>query len=100
MTKFAYTVSVAAMTLTALFAASQPAFAGEANISAAAPSVAVGTMLYAAGGKRLATVYRVKADGSPQIILDGKLVTVPASTILSDNGKLATSLTKTEIKTR
>ena len=41
-----------------------------------------GHMLYAAGGRRLAPVYRVLADGSPQLILDGRLVTVPASTLV------------------
>lgn len=51
-----------------------------------------GHMLYA-GTRRLAPVYRVLADGSPQVILDGQLVTVPAATLTDANGKLTTSLT-------
>ena len=101
MTKFVYAISVAAMTLTALFAAPNSAVAGEATVSAtsvgAAPSVKVGQMLYAAGGKRLAPVYKVRADGSPQVILDGKLVTISAATLASADGKLTTSLSKAEL---
>lgn len=95
MTKFAYLISIAAMTLTALVVSPHPAFAAQAGAS-----VTVGKMLYAAGGQRLAAVYKIRADGSPQLILDGKLVTVPAETIVSDNGKPTTSLTKAEIKAR
>lgn len=104
MTKFAYGFSIAAMTLTALFLNPHPALAGEAAISAvsskAAPSIEVGRMLYAAGGKRLAAIYKVKADGSPQIILDGKLVTIPAATVASADGKLVTSLSKVDLTAR
>jgi hypothetical protein len=56
-----------------------------------------GKMLVTANGARLAPVYRVAADGSAQIILDGKMVTVPASTLSSVEGKLTTSLTKSEV---
>jgi hypothetical protein len=45
----------------------------------------------------LGVVYRVAADGSPQIMFDGKLVTIPASTLSSSNGKLITSLTKSAV---
>ena len=54
-------------------------------------------MLTAANGTRLGAVYRVGPDGSAQIIIDGKLVTVPANTISITNGKLTTSLTKSEV---
>ena len=56
-----------------------------------------GKMLVTANGSRLAPVYRVGADGSAQIILDGKMVTVPATTLSSVDGKLTTSLTKSEV---
>jgi hypothetical protein len=65
-----------------------------------APAAAVaekGKMLIAANGTRLGAVYRVGPDGSAQIIIDGKLVTVPANTISIANGKLTTSLTKSEV---
>lgn len=103
MTKFAYTFSVAAMTLTALLASPNTAFAGEATVSAAAVGTApvkVGQMLFAAGGKRLAPVYSVRADGNPQVILEGKLFTVPAATLSSADGKLTTSLSKAEVTAR
>jgi hypothetical protein len=54
-------------------------------------------MLLAANGARLAPVYRVGADGAAQIILDGRLVTVPAATLSLADGKLTTSLTKNEV---
>jgi hypothetical protein len=70
----------------------------QASDSAAAPVSAVkGNMLIAADGARLAPVYRVGADGSPQIILDGKMVTIPAATLSMTSGKLTTSLTKREV---
>jgi hypothetical protein len=53
--------------------------------------------LVAANGSRLATVYRVNADGSAQIIIDGKLVTVPATTLSMSGGRLTTSLTKSQV---
>ena len=71
-----------------------------ADASAAPAAAAVaekGKMLTAANGARLGAVYRVNPDGSAQIIIDGKLVTVPASTLSVANGKLMTSLTKSEV---
>jgi hypothetical protein len=54
-------------------------------------------MVVAANGARLAPVYRVGPDGSAQIILEGKLVTIPATTLSMSGGKLTTSLTKSEV---
>jgi hypothetical protein len=70
---------------------------------AAVPAVAEqavaekGKMLLASNGARLGTVYRVSTDGSPQVIVDGKLVTIPASTLSAADGKLTTSLSKNEV---
>lgn len=62
------------------------------------PQVAAkGRMLMASNGLRLGPVYRVAADGSAQLIIDGKLVTIPASTISLVDGKLVTSLSKKEV---
>jgi hypothetical protein len=58
---------------------------------------AKGQMLLSSNGARLGTVNRVTADGSAQIIIDGKLVTVPAATLSTVNGKLTTSLSKNEV---
>lgn len=56
-----------------------------------------GKLLVASNGARLGTVYRVAPDGSAQMIIDGKMVTVPASTLSSADGKLTTSLSKSEV---
>ena len=53
-----------------------------------------GKMLVDAEGARIGAVYRVSDDGSAQVIIDGKLVTIPASTLSAVDGKLTTSLTK------
>jgi hypothetical protein len=60
-------------------------------------TAAKGQMLVSANGTRLGVVYRVNADGSPQIIIDGKMVTIPAATLTSSNGKLVTSLSKSAV---
>jgi hypothetical protein len=54
-------------------------------------------MLMAANGSRLGPVYRVGADGAVQMILGGKMITVPAATLSSVDGKLTTSLSKNEV---
>lgn len=56
-----------------------------------------GQMLISANGARLGAVNRVLADGSAQIIIDGKLVTIPIATLSTVNGKLTTSLSKSEV---
>jgi hypothetical protein len=58
--------------------------------------VAPGKMIYS-GTARLGSVYRVNGDGNPQVVLDGKLVTIPASTLSNVDGKLTTSLSKKDI---
>lgn len=72
------------------------------SVSAAAEAPAPvspvkGSMLVAANGARLAPVYRVGPDGSAQIILEGKMLTVPAATLSMAGGRLTTSLTKNEV---
>jgi hypothetical protein len=54
-------------------------------------------MLYDSTGHRVASVNRITQNGDVQVILNGQLVTVPASTLSQANGKLTTSLTKAEI---
>ena len=60
-------------------------------------AVAAKGRLVSANGARLGTVNRLAADGSPQIIIDGKLVTVPVATLSTVDGKLTTSLSKSEV---
>jgi hypothetical protein len=77
--------------------ASVPAMAQEG----AAPQAGVATegkMLVAANGARLGAVYRVASDGSAQLIVDGKMVTVPVNTLSVVDGKLTTTLSKSDIR--
>jgi hypothetical protein len=70
------------------------------NSSSAAATAAVaekGKMLVSSNGSRLGTVSKVGPDGAAQIIIDGKLVNVPATTLSNVDGKLTTSLSKSEI---
>lgn len=102
MNKFAPIALAATVATLALFPAT--VFAAEssqtvrAEVAAASTvTVTAGKMLYGANGQRVAAVYRVNSAGEPQVILNGKLVTVPASSLSEVNGKLTTSLTKSEI---
>ena len=71
--------------------------AQSSSVGATAVVASKGKMLVAANGARLGSVYRVAADGSPQIIIDGRMVTIPANTLTEDNGRLVTSLSKNEV---
>ena len=76
-----------------------PAVAQEAASSGV--TVTVSQSLFDSAGKRVGNVYRVAADGSAQLIIDeGRLVTVPVSTLSEVDGKLKTSLTKRQITSR
>lgn len=84
--------------LIAAFAA-VPAVAQEA--ASGGVKVSVSQPLFDSSGKRVGNVYRVAADGSAQLIIDeGRLVTVPVSTLSEVDGKLKTSLTKRQITSR
>ena len=73
------------------------ASAQNASSAATAAVAEKGKMLVSSNGSRLGTVYRVGPDGSAEIIIDGKLVSVPASTLSNVDGKLTTSMSKSEI---
>lgn len=107
MTKFVPLALLAtAITLTVipsqLFAAetNQQVRAAADGTTAAAVGATAGKMLYGTDGKRIGSVYRVAANGDAQLILNSRLVTVPAATLSLADGKLATSLTKSEITRR
>jgi hypothetical protein len=74
-----------------------PAAAQGPSDAAPASVAEKGKMLVAANGARLGSVYRVGADGSAQLIIDGRMVSVPANTLSSVDGKLTTSLTKSQV---
>jgi hypothetical protein len=67
------------------------------DASSAPVAVTAGKMIYGGNGARIAPAYRVTADGTVQVILNGKLVNIPASTLSDANGKVSTSLTKAEL---
>lgn len=88
--------------------AAQPAFAAAedqapatttTSTAAAAPSLAIkrGQILYASGHV-VAPVYRLTAAGEPQVMVDERLVTVPAATLSLSGTKLATSLSVPELR--
>lgn len=56
-----------------------------------------GQMLVTADGARLARVYHVNPDGSVQVILDYRMVTVPVNTLAVKDGRLTTSLTRKQV---
>jgi len=67
-------------------------------LPAAADGVATkGAMLHSADGVRLGEIDRIQSDGSVQLIFEGKVVTVPASTLSLQDGSLLTSLKKTDV---
>ncbi|MGR4864743.1 hypothetical protein [Caulobacter sp. LARHSG274] len=86
---------VAALPVSALVSVSAVAAAEPEGLV----KVAVGKMLYDADGKKLAAIYKLDSKG-PQLLLDGKVVTVPAATLTEVDGKFATSMTKRDLMTR
>ncbi|VWX54102.1 hypothetical protein [Novosphingobium sp. 9U] len=88
--------TVATFSVPAAFAETTQSVREVTEEAAPAAKLNAGQMLYS-NGARLAPIYRVNAEGNPQIILAGKLVTVPASTITSVGGKVTTSLSKKEV---
>ena len=96
------TVATLAVVPQVVFAAetNQQVRAGADAVAAAPATATAGKMLYGPDGRRIASVYRVRSNGDAELIIDGKLVTVPANTLSVADGKLATSLTKREINRR
>lgn len=85
------------------FALAPAVYAAESSqsVQAAAETTAVsvnaGKMIYGPDGKRIAAAYRVTSEGTVQVILNGKLVNIPAATLSEVDGKVTTSLTKKEL---
>lgn len=71
--------------------------AAPASAEAAAPVAKAGQAIFSADGRRLGSIYRVAADGSAQMLLDGRMFTIPAETISQNDGKIVTSLSKKDI---
>ncbi len=97
MKKFAVLAALATVVLAPAAVAAESSQSVRAATEGASVNVDAGKMLYSAAGTRIASVYRVTADGNPQVILDGRLITVPASTLSEVEGKLTTSLSKRDL---
>lgn len=101
-------ISLALVAAVVAPAAFSPAAAEEALVPAAATPVSAeapattvvaarGQLVVAANGARMGRVSRLASDGSPQVIVDGRLVTVPLSTLSVVDGRLVSTLTANEI---
>jgi hypothetical protein len=66
-------------------------------VHAAETSQSVRAEVYGNNGQRLAPVYRVNSDHSVQLILEGRLVTIPATVLADVNGKLTASETRADL---
>lgn len=65
--------------------------------AAMAEQAKAGVMLVSSDGVRLGPVYRVADDGSAQLIIKGKMATVPVATLSMVDGRLTTSLSKSAV---
>lgn len=78
----------------------QVAAAEEAGVAASTVNAAefAGKTLYGPKGERIAAIYKVTDAGVPQLILSGKVRSVPVDTLTVADGKLSTSLTKKQLE--
>lgn len=98
MKKFAIVAALAAVVVApSAFAAETSQSVRAATEGAGTVEATAGKMLYSAAGTRIASIYRVTSEGNPQVILDGRLVTVPVSSLSEVEGKVTTTLTKREL---
>lgn len=89
MKKFALCIGASA----ALMIASAPAMAqGSATVP-----VSTGKTVYDSEGHKVGRIYRVTSEGNLQIILNGRMVTVLASTLSDTNGKITTSVSRADL---
>ena len=88
--KFALPVSIALAAVAPQVALAQGA--ATADVAAFA-----GKTLYGPKGERIAPVYKVTETGVPLLIINGKIVSVPSSSLTVADGKLTTSLTKKDL---
>lgn len=90
---------IAAVAASVAFAAFTTVTSQPAQAQAVA-TVEIGKAIYSADGKKLGSVYKVAKDGAPQIIISGKLITVPASTVSLSDDRIVTSLTRKDVLTK
>lgn len=97
MNKFAPIALLATLALFSVAPATLHAETVAAIANGAAVTPVAGKVIYSASGNRIAAIYRVTEQGRVQVILDGKLITVPSASLSDVNGKITTSLTKAEL---
>ncbi len=59
-----------------------------------------GEMLYSADGRRVGAIYETFEDGGAGVIVQRKLIVIPAGTFAREDGKLKTTLTYRELMAR
>jgi hypothetical protein len=77
--------------------AAVPSFAQETAAASTGVKLVPGKAVYDAGGRLIGRINRLNAQGDAQIIVDGRLVTVGASTISDNGGKLSTTSTRRDL---
>ena len=90
--KFALPLSLALAVAAPQIALAQPAAADVAQFA--------GKPLYGPKGEKIGAVYKVTASGVPQLIINGQMISVPASSLSVADGKLSTSLDKKQLTKR
>jgi hypothetical protein len=96
-------LALAALATTALPAAALAADDVSVSNTVSAPAavkVEAGKPLYSAKGGKIGAIYKVTESGQAQLILDGKLITVPVASLTEVDGKIVTTLTRRELKSR
>lgn len=76
----------------ASFAAESSQSTRSATEAAAAVQLKKGDLLYTNAGRRLGAVYRVTPEGDAQVIIQSRIVTVPAAMISEIDGKLVAAV--------
>jgi len=72
-------------------------FAQFSAVAHAVDNAQAGMPLWSQEGRSLGYVYGVTKDGAVKLIIEGKMVTVPASTLSIHGNVVTTSLTKSEV---
>jgi len=93
----ALAATLASLSLAPAAMATESSQSVQAPAEAGPVSVNAGRMIYGPNGQRIAPAYRVTSEGTVQVILNGKLVNIPSSTLSEVNGKVATSLSKKDL---
>jgi|GEM_PF-1264270 hypothetical protein len=88
---------VSAALASVLAIAAVPAVAQDSAAASTGVKLLPGKAVYDAGGRLIGRINRLNAQGDAQIIVDGRLVTVVASTISDNGGKLSTTSSRRDL---